>query len=142
MEVIEHVADIAYAHATVLSGVQRCLSESYRVLRIGGKMFLTTPNASSLFVIQQALRGEPPWLYPFDFREFTVKETKILLEQAGFHVVQLQTENVWSSEDYSPLVEFMRSNAYSLEDGGDDTFILAEKKTSPPKPSGSLALPV
>ena len=60
MEVIEHVCDISYRHATTLSGVRQCLEECHRVLRTGGKMFLSTPNASSFWTIQRAMRQEPP----------------------------------------------------------------------------------
>ena len=102
MEVIEHLADLEYAHATVLSGVRSCLSEAARVLRVGGRLFVTTPNAASLLVIERVLRHEPPWLYPYHFREFTPRELRILVEGAGLHVERLATEYVWSAAEPEP----------------------------------------
>jgi len=54
MEVIEHVADLEYAHATRLSGIRHSLREVRRVLRVHGSMLLTTPNACSLLVLDRA----------------------------------------------------------------------------------------
>ena len=127
MEVIEHICDIDYQHATTLSGAKHSLEESLRVLRPGGKMFLTTPNASSVWVIQRAFLHEPPWLYPYHFREFTLEELRSLVEEAGFRILDLKTEQVWHFWDFDPITDFMRRNGYSLDNRGDDTFLLAEK---------------
>ena len=127
MEVIEHICDINYQHATTLSGAKHCLEESLRVLRPGGRMFLTTPNASSVWVIQRALLHEPPWLYPYHFREFTPAELRSLVEEAGFRILDAKTERVWHFWDFEPIFKFMRDQGYSQDDRGDDTFLLAEK---------------
>jgi len=143
MEVIEHVADLEYAHATILSGVLHCLGEVRRLLKVGGFMLLTTPNACSLLVLDRALRLEPPWQYPFHFREFTPTEIQILVEQAGLHVRRFRTEYVWSSpEQTQSLFEFLRSDNRDVDNRGDDMFLLAQKAAPPPNPRGKLDLPI
>ena len=143
MEVIEHVADPEYAHATRLSGMRHCLRQIHRVLRVHGTLFLTTPNACSLLVLDRALRGEPPWQYPFHFRELTPRELQILVEQAGLHVHRCGTEYVWSRPEETPaLVRFLRDEGLDVAERGDDTFLVAERRATPPVPRGTLDLPV
>lgn len=127
MEVIEHVCDIRYAHATTLTGVKQCLKECHRVLKHGGKMFLTTPNACSFWIIQRAMMHQPPMLYDYHFREFTVAEIRDLVIAADFEMLSLKTETVWHFWDFSAITEFMLKHGYSVENRGDDIFILAEK---------------
>jgi|SRR5215472_16690541 len=66
-EVLEHLADPA-----------RALSEIHRVLRNGGRAFLTTP-----FQYQAHQR-------PFDFFRFTYDGLRLLMSGAGFHDVTIQ----------------------------------------------------
>src|SRR5262245_52350117 len=124
MEVIEHICDIRYAHATTLSGVKQCLAECRRVLRPRGRMFLTTPNAASIWVIQRALLQQPPWLYEWHFREFTIAELRSLLEEAGFQIVEARAENVWHLWNFGPILRFMKQQGHSLKDRGDDIFVI------------------
>lgn len=143
MEVIEHVADIEYAHATRLSGIRHALREVRRVMRVHGSMLLTTPNACSLLVLDRALRLEPPWQYPFHFRELTPRELQILVEQAGLHVRRFGTEYVWSEPGATPaLVTYLRDNGLDAAQRGDDMFLLAQRTETLPEPRGTLDLPI
>lgn len=142
MEVIEHVADVEYMHATVLSGVQNALAETARVLRVGGSLLLTTPNAASLLVIERVLRGEAPWFYPWHFREFTAHELAILVEESGLHVRQLEAEFVWSEPGPAWLVELLRAHGLPADGRGDDLFMWAEKRPERATPRGKLDLPL
>lgn len=128
MEVIEHVSDEPYTHGTLLTGVKSCLSECFRVLKPGGRLFLTTPNASSAWTIQAALLHQAPWIFTGHFREFTIGEMKELIEGAGFRIDDaqaLQVLHFWGS--FRPIVDFMRANGYSVADRGDNTFVLATR---------------
>ncbi|MCX5744575.1 MAG: methyltransferase domain-containing protein [Proteobacteria bacterium] len=127
-EVIEHIFDIEIGHATTLTGVKHVLDECRRVLAPGGTMFLTTPNASSTWIIQRALLQQPPMVYEPHFREFTFVEMKDLIAASGFELARAGTEKVWHHLwNFGPIEEFMRNTGYSLEDRGDDTFVIARK---------------
>jgi SAM-dependent methyltransferase len=127
MEVIEHIFDLELLHRTTLSGVKHVLSECWRVLARGGYMFLTTPNACSIWIIQRALLQQPPMLYEYHFREFTFSEILDLLKATGFQIKRAVAEKVWHFWDFGPIEDFIRKNDYSLENRGDDTFVLAQK---------------
>ncbi len=127
MEVIEHVFDLEILQATTFSGVNHVLQEIYRILRPGGQLFLTTPNASSTWIIQRALLNQPPLAYEHHFREFTFQEINSLVESAGLEIVEAKAEQVWAFWDFEHITDFMSSNGYSLENRGDDTFLVARK---------------
>lgn len=128
MEVIEHVCDVQYAHATTLSGVKQCLAEIYRVLKPGGSMLLTTPNAAGATVMHRLLRHEPPWNWEYHFREFTIFEIQSLVKDAGFAIERVDTVQVWSSFGTSPqLLSFLWLSGASVHARGDNTFLLARR---------------
>lgn len=129
MEVIEHIFDIELNnHATTFSGVKHILKECIRVLKPNGFMFLTTPNANSVWIIQRALLYEPPMLFDNHFREFTIEELRKMLTEAGFSIIKLTTEKVWHFWNFEPIYEFMKKNNYSLKNRGDDIFCIVQKK--------------
>jgi SAM-dependent methyltransferase len=142
LEVIEHLSDPFYGHATTLSGVRYFLGELHRVLRFGGRALVTTPNAASLWTIQRALLGQPPMMYEWHFREFTVGELRQLAEHAGFSVVQLQTEFVWYRWDFGPIVDLLSRHGYSAADRGDDIFLVIQKDSGAQRKPLSIGLPV
>lgn len=94
-EVIEHLA----------SDPMHMMSEINRVLKPGGHLVLTTPNIASLRAIAAVLEGYHPALFPAYIRpsptgektearhnrEYTPKEIHLLLVDAGFEVVRLET---------------------------------------------------
>lgn len=128
MEVIEHVCDISYQHATTLTGVKQCLTEAWRVLKPNGSMFLSTPNAASLFTIYRAMKQEPPMIYEGHFREFTFEEMKRLVAEAGFAVERAETVQVWHFFAFAPtLMSFLASEGLSVRDRGDNTFLIARR---------------
>ena len=49
------------------------------------------------------------------------------MEEAGFRILDAKTERVWHLWDFEPIFKFMRDQNYSVDDRGDDTFLLAEK---------------
>ena len=128
MEVLEHVSDVEYLHATQYTGVRNCLRETLRVLKPGGRMFLTTPNATSTWVLQRALLQQPPWMWEHHFREYTVPELVALVEEAGFALERAETEQVWHFwESFEGIVAMMRTCWYSLEHRGDDIHLVARR---------------
>lgn len=127
LEVIEHLSDLRYQEATTLSGLFTFLDELFRVVRPGGKILITTPNAASIWTIQRALLQQVPMMYEWHFREFTVDELRRIMEFIGFEVVSITTEFVWHKWDFTPIIEFMKSHGYSLKDRGDDIFLVLSR---------------
>lgn len=142
LEVIEHIADIDYAHATTLSGLFFFLEELYRVLKVGGRALVSTPNAASLWALTRALRGEPPLMYDWHFREYTVDELRRIVESIGFKVVDHRTEFVWHLWDFIPLTDFIAQAGYRLDNRGDDQFIIVEKSVERERPPHGLTMPL
>ena len=140
-EVIEHISDVDYQQATTLDGIFYFLGEVRRVLRVGGRALISTPNSSSLWVLQQALLKNAPLMYAWHFREFTKSEMQQIVEHAGFKIVAHNTEFVWHLWDFSPLEGFLKASGYDLADRGDDQFIVVEKTADAQKAPHSLMLP-
>ncbi len=83
-EVLEH------CFATV-----HILNESYRVLKRGGRVVITTPNITSIGHRLQILLGREPSYYSHTsfehIRIFTPTSLKIMMEKAGFVNVKTKT---------------------------------------------------
>lgn len=92
-EVFEHLRDYPL----------RSLQESHRILRSGGRLYLTTPNAAYIVNRLRFLRGAAPgssladWMYGLPFarhaREYTFAEIDELLLVAGFHTVRRESRH-------------------------------------------------
>jgi predicted SAM-dependent methyltransferase len=132
MEVFEHIKDQENApiHCFDFSGVNTFISECYRVLKPGGVMLLTTPNAHSLTNFIRILDCNTPVFYKPHVREYGARETANILSEHGFKIKLLETHNVWNElqEEKRNWIRSVAincgSNANLME---NDTFILAEK---------------
>jgi glycosyltransferase involved in cell wall biosynthesis/SAM-dependent methyltransferase len=93
-ELIEHLSE----------DPMHMLAEVNRVVRKGGHLVLTTPNIASLRAISAILQGYHPGLFPQYIkpgsngeaaprhnREYTPGEVRLLLADAGFETVRLET---------------------------------------------------
>jgi SAM-dependent methyltransferase len=93
-ELVEHLAE----------DPMHMLAEVNRVLCDGGHLVLTTPNIASLRAISAILQGYHPGLFPQYIqpggtgevaprhsREYTPREVHLLLSDAGFEIVRLET---------------------------------------------------
>ena len=92
-ELIEHL----------VSDPMRLMSEANRILKPGGHLLLTTPNAVSLRAVKAALEGYHPGFYSAYLRpaqeaaearhsrEYTPREIALLLANSGFEIVRLET---------------------------------------------------
>jgi 2-polyprenyl-3-methyl-5-hydroxy-6-metoxy-1,4-benzoquinol methylase len=74
LEVMEHIKDHDHHSFDDLvlfnySGVKSFISEMARIVRMGGSLILTTPNACSLYGLEQIYAMKTPWLFPPHVRE-------------------------------------------------------------------------
>ena len=75
LQVIEHIWDVA-----------AYLKEMYRVLRLGGKLVVSTPNRP---VFSPGLKRKSPPLNPFHVEEFDEEQVKLQLIDCGFKEVTM-----------------------------------------------------
>jgi SAM-dependent methyltransferase len=103
MEIIEH---LAYSPTNMLA-------EAHRVLKPGGRILLSTPNAIDLRKTVNMLINRSsafPYsgygIYGRHNREFTLEELRSLTAACGFRVVDAWLENITLRLHYSPLKQW------------------------------------
>jgi SAM-dependent methyltransferase len=79
IEVIEHIP-----HA------ERLIAEAHRLLKPGGLLLLSTPNAVWWRERLRILAGRMPEAEGYHYRFFNVRHVRKLLETAGFEVVRME----------------------------------------------------
>ena len=112
------------------------MSEINRVLKVGGTLVLTTPNACSTQSIWKILRGYEPYFYmqyqkdrnPYRHNyEYSPLSLNILLKASGF------SGQVWTEDSFEDRVmedvTKLRAMGYPLEDKniGDNIFSVSKK---------------
>jgi SAM-dependent methyltransferase len=121
------------------------MAEANRILAPGGHFLLTTPNAASLRALSAILQGYHPGFFPAYLkphksaegderhnREYTPKELQLLMRDAGFEVVRLET-GPFKQEPHPELqwVEHLLDRyLLSKELRGDGIYVLG-RKTGP-----------
>jgi len=97
MEVLEHLV-----HSPT-----HMLAEAHRVLRPGGRLFISTPNAvdmrRTLAIVLNRSFGSPYSgysIYGRHNREFTLREVQDLCLACGFSIVQAHLDNILLRRDY------------------------------------------
>jgi ubiquinone/menaquinone biosynthesis C-methylase UbiE len=110
------------------------LSEINRVTKQGGKLILTTPNATSTRAIDKILSGREPYfymqyqkkrtLYRHNY-EYSVPTLKAVLKAAGF------SGKLWSEDNFEdPILALsflLQHININIEHGGDNIFAVVEK---------------
>ena len=115
-ETIEHIKDKDSTRISELdrfnySGIDNMLSESARILKADGHLFITTPNSSSFVTLHKWLMGELPYVDPHHVREFTVDLLNDVCARNGFVPIAIEVRNSWSHvsddllEQFEKLVE-------------------------------------
>jgi len=135
MEVIEHIADQDGLHTEWAGdGVHAMLRGAFRVLKPGGILFLTTPNAASITAIHHALRLAPPMIYRPHVREYAPYELDELVRSAGFVIERRETLDVWLNailpSEHEAISRFIFNAGYPEELRGEDIFLLARRPFS------------
>jgi SAM-dependent methyltransferase len=102
-EVIEHINPY-YVNYT--------LAKINRILKVGGKLIITTPNIASLFRRLKLLIGKQP-VYRLHVKEYTKYEVEELLRNSGFKILEsFYTEvNDLHFVEANPI-DYLRINGY------------------------------
>lgn len=127
MEVIEHVVDTRRYYEMHFDGIKRMLQSFWRILRPGGRVFLTTPNICSATSLSLLLHNKSPMTYPIHVREFSPSELALLVKGVGFEVDFCATEYVFLRHDVREMLELMSAHGYSTDSRGDDIIMVASK---------------
>ncbi len=118
--------------------------ECRRVLRDGGYLLLTTPNAGSITSVAKTLDGhDNPQIFflykrPDEYpeighvREYTAYEIGETCKAAGFEVVQLFTTFIEEFSSHLPLLKFLEESGYDPENRGEQSWCLAVKRAALP----------
>lgn len=135
MEVIEHLKDIETDenfHKFDKSGVMDNLKACYEVLKPGGHIIMTTPNANGYRTLVNVLEYRHPFMYSPHPRELSITDVRDYLTEAGFEVKKIETINSWSETDsFKHLDEMLRAYNYSTNDRHDNMFVIAMKPNLP-----------
>ena len=128
-ELIEHLQ----------SDPMHMLWECNRVLEQDGWLLLTTPNIASCRAIEGLLVGCAPYLLAQynvretvdqHNREYAPYEVGVALAAAGFEIVELETEDVWSRSNPA-ILDLLKQVHIGTELRGDNIFALARKTGAP-----------
>lgn len=116
MEVLEHLKDTPVAPRDYWThdGVINCLRGCYTALKLGGKLFVSTPNVCGYKSIFNLLNEQHPFAYPPHVREMSVWDLRAHLNNTGFSGPTIWTVNVWDNhglrEDDKRIVERLLYN--------------------------------
>jgi len=140
MEVLEHVWDQpivgegVWPDAFLGTGAKHLLKEIHRVLKPGGVLHLTTPNACSANTLWKLLNNNYPMMYRPHIREYAPHELKEMVCEAGLKLERFETLEVWNqwgpngtAGDMQKMLAIMRHVGVSDKDRGEDMFLNAKK---------------
>ncbi len=93
-EVLEHLRDLETSDRATweYSGMRSALRE---MRRVGKRLFLSTPNVTSLRSLDQVLRGWHPFMYPPHVRELAPGDVQQLLIESGWSIERMWTSDCW-----------------------------------------------
>lgn len=133
MEVLEHLHDQDRPLPTewVGTGAAAMLASAFALLRPGGFLFLTTPNACSLNTLHKLLHQAPPFVYRPHVREYGPHEVTQLLHTAGFRCEKFAALDPWHSSmgaaERKSLLQVVQSLRLRTDILGEDLFVIARK---------------
>lgn len=133
MEVLEHICDRGDSRVDMFtgSGIKSTISETFRVLRNGGHLFLSTPNVCCYNSVWKILQGKHPFSYQPHFRELVPEDVREYIEQVGFEIERMEVLNIWDGhkvpEDIIEKIDKVSALLDCDAPRGDCIFVLACK---------------
>ncbi len=137
LEVIEHIKDrtetsgINEVAMFTRSGVRNVFTESRRVLKDGGILFMTTPNACCIDSIARIFLYQAPQLYSPHVKEVAATELNDIAKECDFELIAYSTANVWNPLppiDREHITGILREANIPTDDRGDDMFLVFQKR--------------
>lgn len=134
METLEHVKDRVEDPVDVFtySGIRNCLAEACRILKPGGWMFLSTPNACQYGTIWRLVRGEASNWCLAHLREFGWCELQQFVTEAGFRIERIEAVTVWDPLECPHVLKAVVEHLAPDVPRGDCIFLLARKPEARP----------
>jgi SAM-dependent methyltransferase len=139
LEVIEHLKDSRSSEIDIndiacwnYSGVLNLMYESYRVLRPGGVLLVTTPNAISVDVIKCVLAGDHPFMFGPHVRELVPMQVKAFGELVGFELESFGTFFAWGVCDTAlrhKILDMIAALGFDPSHRGDDAYYALRRPT-------------
>jgi SAM-dependent methyltransferase len=132
MEVIEHIKDSeenGFNDTFRGNGQRQLIKECFRVLRPGGKLFLTTPNLNSMRSLQHWISNIHTFTYWHHVRELSVIDLNTMLETAGFEIELFESKASWyqmTPTDRS-ILKVLAPYGVSDRDREDNLFVVSSK---------------
>ena len=150
LEVFEHLKDIesqSHNATQCFTGPKHLIKEIQKLLKPGGVMILTTPNASSLNVFYNFLMKRTPYNYNLHPREYTKAEvidlvlkgnveyknyqdTGELVDLGRFELINSQIIDVWNlppEANREKLIEAIHACGADTTERGDDMMFIFRK---------------
>ena len=136
MEVFEHLHDLPPTSGIPTewagTGATSMLRTIRSMLKPGGLLFLTTPNACSLDVLHKVLTHQPPMVYRPHVREYAPHELAALVRDAGFESIEVTTHDCWDNDCMpagmpAKLRDAIGRLGFRTDARGQDIFLTARK---------------
>lgn len=130
-ELVEHLSDQPnekFNEGFYKLGFITLAEESFKALKPGGYMFVSTPNAASVIHLWATAKATPPWFFIKHVREYILSEVTGQFQRAGFEVVDardIHCMTIWM--DHTPIFRMLLENGFQVEGRGDDLFVLIRK---------------
>ena len=141
-EILEHLKDLESSRIEELSafkasGILTNLREVARILKPGGRLFLSTPNLNSYKSIHNLLQHRHAFAFSPHPRELAFEDVAEFVRTAGLSIEVHETVNSWhnhrmAAPAVAAIQDFLKAHPqYKSTHREDDTFVIARSGALP-----------